>query len=1036
MTSAVGARRSDRPRHSFKGGFGPLLGALSGRTLHIRVGLTRRGRVVRFSLPIAAAFLLLSFPASALADLAVHVTPTSSPAPDSCAICHRAHTSNTPLGYRGIAGTEAVGLALTLSTTPGRGDIGLCYACHGVAALGASINVETSFTLTSVHRIAPSQSPTFGPNPKMCGSCHDPHGTARRVDGTPYPALLRAWTSANTTVTAGEEYCDACHQGRSSVSRYDALATYRSTGHYKRLPDPASGTRIRCSNCHVAHGSRTAPLIVGSVVPAGASAPDTVTANDRTMCVLCHYVPFGTWADGVAYSGSSHSLSATRVPIPGEWPTPLSTRKLGECQVCHAPMGRSDGDGVIPKLAEKRGRQQCDTCHKSAGASSKDLASLAYPTGESTRLELAAVYGPVTQTASARVAVYGRDPASFDSLLGPKEYRAPGAGTIAASGDVDGDGEAELVVADPAASKLTVYERDALLGISAASLWSIDVPITPDFIAIGRFLDTPSRAQIAIVDATAATPRVRVYSYDGSGLVQRWADTFPDGASARPSGIASGDMTGTARADLVITDAGVDKLHILTEVTAGSLSWTSAATQPGPRGPSVGDAWPGGGNEIVVCNALASTATVSVFDGAGTKLGDFTANGGTGSAVPYASTVANVLWGDAAAEVCIALHSDTGTSRINVFKQTGSELSTTPLGWDTGMFYGSGSLAAGDLNGDTRAELAVGNGGRWAPLSGMQAPSVQTFRWINGETALPPAIGTYIAGGTELAGAAPALAIADFGGVVPSRHPIDEVNAASHVSTETASVVRHVTCTDCHNPHEANGAVDTAPYSVEGRLAGAWGVETTLSAPGRVLKQYGVCYKCHSGYATLGARRDIASEVCTLNPSVHAVEASQTNSAALSNTFVAPWGNGSILYCTDCHGDSASPPDAVGPHRSGAAPLLVSPVLGVGPGDPSGLCYRCHMYELYRQGTVGGAPENGTNGSFFYAGVSLHKRHSGAFSGANTGLELSCLACHVSHGSPYKEHLIRNDAGVRYTHVGPNGGSCDNDCHGGVHTYP
>lgn len=105
--------------------------------------------------------------------------------------------------------------------------------------------------------------------------------------------------------------------------------------------------------------------------------------------------------------------------------------------------------------------------------------------------------------------------------------------------------------------------------------------------------------------------------------------------------------------------------------------------------------------------------------------------------------------------------------------------------------------------------------------------------------------------------------------------------------------------------------------------------------------------------------------------------------------------------------------------------MLKSPALGVGPGVSDGLCYDCHEYALYRAGTG----DDGTSGSYFWKAApgSLHARHSGDFTVSGTGLELSCLACHVSHGSTTLPHLLRSD-------IDSDGAanSCTNDCHGGA----
>ncbi|HEX9093402.1 MAG TPA: hypothetical protein VF902_05415 [Coriobacteriia bacterium] len=1034
----------------------------------------RAGRLIRRAVAaivlLAGLALILASPLAASAAVPVHVTPTDTVAPDSCAICHRAHTANTELAYVVPGSADPTGNALVISPDPARGDVSLCYNCHGIAALGASVDVESSFEATSAHKIAPATS-LYGRSPKMCGSCHDPHGSARTPSGTPYPGLLRSWANTITPVYAAEEYCVACHKNRPASNRFQTLAVYKQTAHYLGIPDPPSGSKIRCLICHAPHGSDVKPLIVGMVYPPAAPAtlPVPVNAthtNDRATCLACHPNARATWGGGVAYAVSSHADTVAVVAALGEWPPGGLFRRVGECQVCHAPMGKAGAGGIaIPKLGERAGRALCDGCHDGAVAGTR-IKQLAYPIAEGDAPELVAVYGPsLATTDHARISVYGRATSGADPrpLIGPRQYGIVDATSTAAAGDVDGDGDAELFVANPSASKLKRYEREALLGLTTTlAPWDISVGIRPDFILIGRFVgaDTGPTDQVAVVDAAAR--ELRVYRWNGTALDPLWpaAGAYSLGAGSLPTGLASGDVTGTELADLVVTDAGTtDQLHILTQDGSGAVEMTEtlAPTQPGPRGPSVGNAWSRSGkDEIVVCNAEAATATVSVFDGAGEKLGDYTADdGGSGGDVPYASVVANVVpgvGGGSGAEVSIALFSEAGTSTINVFKQDVTPgLDPTPLAYDNGLMFQTGSIAAGNVDGDVAGtiELVVGNGGRWAKAAGMVAPSVQVFRWDGSAMAVSA---TLPGGGVELAGSAPALVLADFGPVLPSRHPIDEYNATAHVSTETADFPRHVTCSDCHDSHQANHNSPTAPWNLAGRLFGAWGIPVTNNAPGvqptfgsarASTYQYELCFKCHSASIALYSRPDLAALVSTRNVSVHAVEEPSADATARPSTFVSGNDeNGRVLYCTECHDNAAGVAEAKGLHRSTAAPLLAAKLLGTEPGDASALCYRCHKWSVYYSGTADGAAA----GSRFFqttlgniAGVTangaLHALHVRSWSDPNKGLGFACSACHVTHGSSTLPHLLRDDVG--YTHTAPpaHGGSCTNACHTAAHSY-
>lgn len=991
-----------------------------------------RRRIVLAALALAFACVFFGSPA-AFAATAPHVA--TSPTTDTCAMCHRAHTAPGSFGRVTPDSWEMTSSALAVAVPSDTGDTQLCYVCHGFEALGSGTDVQSSFNATSAHTLAPVASP-YGPSIKQCSSCHDSHGADEIATDTPFPKLLRSRTSTGVPVFQAEEYCTTCHQDR-PLDTFDGLAVYRQTGHYTQLPDPANGTKVRCSICHVAHGSTIAPLIVSEITSPALTTTFTVPANDRRLCIGCHPNTLGTYAGPATYAVSGHGTSSAVSTIAGEWPATGSTQLVGECQTCHASMGRDDGTGnAIPKLADAAGRELCDRCHDADGPAATDIKSLGYPASAAADPELIVAVSPNAATAAfGRIALYGTEATSTvpRAVRGPREYRAAAAVGDMATGDIDGDGTVDVIVADPAVARVTVLIQDDLKGITSNFGPGVQaIAATAEFVAVADVFDDASNLpELLALDADAGN--LYVYRWDGFGSL-----TLVDGPIAvggTPTGIATGALTGSVGfADVIVTDASVPEYNLLTETAADTLTIVdTAATKAGPRGPSIGDVWPDAGTEIVIANSGDPVDSVSVFAADGTLLGDVSVDAAA-SGQAWDTLVVDVLWDSpiASDELAVAVYGADGLSSVNVFEQTVSGLAA-PQRYDTGTGFGTGSLAAGDLDGDGHIELVAGDGGWWdRDDTKAHGPGVHVYNDVAGTTVT----GTFFSGGgVERAGMPPAVAIADLGMVGYSRHPVSAVPDA-HNSTETPPyAARHVECVDCHEVHEATSTAAVAPL-VYGRLKGVFGSAITNTGAGTaitygdaqpVTNEYEVCLKCHSAYSDLEGGRDIAAEVNPLNASVHAVE--QAGSAVAQNgSFTGGWTNTSTLFCKDCHGtaDAAAP---VGTHSSAQAPILLKPYLGVSPADSGMLCYSCHKYSVYYTSV----DDTSTTGSYFYnsAGTvpelhGLHVRVHG----------FGCASCHVSHGSPTEARLIRDDIGFVLPDA-PDDGSCTNACHtgGAKHAY-
>ena len=209
---------------------------------------------------------------------------------------------------------------------------------------------------------------------------------------------------------------------------------------------------------------------------------------------------------------------------------------------------------------------------------------------------------------------------------------------------------------------------------------------------------------------------------------------------------------------------------------------------------------------------------------------------------------------------------------------------------------------------------------------------------------------------------------------------------------------RQVTCTACHNPHDATAqrpAMATTGWTASGAILGADGVAVTNgvagSAPayapisrsiggGSLVYEYQLCLACHTGAATLlGATAthpswwalDKGIELNPANASYHPIEAqgrNQSTQMAASLAGTSPfkawtYGVDATIRCTSCHGDpatvdqtaTASPKQPAADareasHASSNRGILIAPYrdrILKSAGEPYSagdfaLCYLCH----------------------------------------------------------------------------------------------
>ncbi|MCI0519680.1 MAG: S8 family serine peptidase [Chloroflexi bacterium] len=270
-------------------------------------------------------------------------------------------------------------------------------------------------------------------------------------------------------------------------------------------------------------------------------------------------------------------------------------------------------------------------------------------------------------------------------------------------------------------------------------------------------------------------------------------------------------------------------------------------------------------------------------------------------------------------------------------------------------------------------------------------------------------------------------------------------SSAVHVTGESAAANfgeanRHVECEDCHEAHEAARGF-TLPPSIPYEMNWVSGVDPDWTLAGEppaytwlphAEREYQPCFKCHSGFAALPAylpsgwngnavvanglrkltsaaatqildSRNLAQEFNPNNSSFHPLAAVGRNQSIPPGSFVAPWSQTSLVYCSDCHYNANQATQGAGPHGSPRLHLLggandyttvdnnIQPASGE-------ICFNCHQYNTY---VNNGAAANTL---FRDGGTNLHNLHA-------NGENAPCYVCHDTHGSE-QLHLINFDVSV------------------------
>jgi 6-phosphogluconolactonase (cycloisomerase 2 family) len=328
-----------------------------------------------------------------------------------------------------------------------------------------------------------------------------------------------------------------------------------------------------------------------------------------------------------------------------------------------------------------------------------------------------------------------------------------------AIGDLDGDGKPDMAVANYSSGTVSVFRNTSTSGsISFAARVDFATGSYPYSIAIGD-LDGDGKPDLAIANYGSSTVSVlRNTSANGTITASSFATKVDFTTGSSPRSVAIGDLDGDGKADLVLANLGSYTVSVLRNTSVSGTIATSSfankvdfATGSGPSFVAIGDLDGDGKSDLAVANVSGNT--ISVLRNTSTSGSSSFApkvDFSVGS-YPYYLAIGD-LDGDGKPDL---VASNNSSSSLSILRNTSVSGSITTSSFaakaDAGTGSGSNAVAIGDLDGDGMPDLAVVSGSNLVSVHRNGVPVLPTITGIS-PTSVCGASATITISGTNLNG--------------------------------------------------------------------------------------------------------------------------------------------------------------------------------------------------------------------------------------------------------------------------------------------
>ncbi|MFC5282752.1 T9SS type A sorting domain-containing protein [Pedobacter alpinus] len=311
--------------------------------------------------------------------------------------------------------------------------------------------------------------------------------------------------------------------------------------------------------------------------------------------------------------------------------------------------------------------------------------------------------------------------------------------------DIDGDGKPDLGVVNQGSNSISILRNTSTSGSITSSSFATKVDFntdgSPATLAISD-LDGDGKPDLLVTNQFSNIVSVyRNTSTSGSITTGSFAAKVDFPTEDTPVSVAVGDLDGDNKVDFVVANRGSNNVSVYRNIsTSGSINSGSFATKvnfttdSNPFAIAIGDLDGDGKPDLAVANRGSNNVSIlhntsssgSITSSSFAAKVDFT----TASA-PFSINIGD-LDGDSKPDLAVA---NSSSASISIFRNTSASGSITTSSFAAKVDFATGdsplSVAIGDLDGDSKADLAVANLG---------SNSVSVFRNTD---VLPPTITSF-----------------------------------------------------------------------------------------------------------------------------------------------------------------------------------------------------------------------------------------------------------------------------------------------------